>query len=77
MQTGTTSSTKTTTTSTPHCITEVVVAETGRGTECPLYPEITPPRGEEEEEEKEKRGVLPLTIRHPLPHQGRSPALNS
>lgn len=73
MQTGTTSTTKTTTT--PQCITEAVVAETGRGTECPHYLEITPPRGEEEEEET--REGLPLTILHPLPHQRLSPALNS
>lgn len=62
----------------PHCITEVVGAETGRGkegTECLHCLEITPPRGEEEE--GEKREVLHLTILHPLPHQGPNPALKS
>lgn len=63
------------TTNIPQCITEAVVAGTGRGTECPRYLEITLLRGEEEE--GEKREVLHLTILHPLPHQGPSPVLKS
>lgn len=74
-ETGTTSTTKTTTTNIRRCITEVVAAETGRETECPHYPEITPPRGEGGE--GEKREALHLTILHHLPHQEPSPALKS
>lgn len=70
-QTGTTSTTKTMTTSIPQCTTELVAAETGRGTGCLRYLEITPPRGEEEEGEKTE--VLHLTILHPLLHQVPSP----
>lgn len=75
MRTGTTSTTKTMITNIPHCITEVVEAETGRETECPHYLEITPLKGEEEEGEKSE--VLPLTILHHLRQQGPSPALKS
>lgn len=72
MQTGTTSTTKTMTTSIPLCITEVMAAETEKGTDCPHYPEITHPRGEAEE--GEMREEFPLTTPHPLPHQGPNPA---
>lgn len=71
MPTGTTSTTKTTITNIPHCLTEAVAAETVRGTGCLLYLEIIPHR--EEEDGGEKRGVLHLTILRPLPHQGPSP----
>lgn len=52
-----------------------MAAETGRGTDCPHYPEITHPRGEGEE--GEMREEFPLTIPHHLPHQGPNPALKS
>lgn len=52
-----------------------MAAETERGTDCPLYPEITHPRGEGEE--GERRELVHLTIPRPLPRQGQSPALKS
>ena len=56
-RTGTTNATKTTTTNIPHYITEVVTKETGSGTVCLRYPEITPLR--EGGREGEKREVTP------------------
>lgn len=77
MQTGTTSTIKTTIASTPLCITEVTAAGTERETDHPQCPEKEIIRHRVEEDEAETREGVLLTILRHHPHQGLSPALKS